>query len=149
MKIRSKIAVGLALVFGLMMVVVGVPAAVNAQVVSAEQNSGTSTVIYPYPVYNPGYYGNSGFGNNLGSLFTLGRLFNCDPILGCSPGTNLGSLFILDQLFGASVGTPALGNSLGSLFTLNGLFGGVYSNGLLSGGNATIGNLLILDQLFR
>ena len=136
---------GVVLALSLVMVMIGVPASAGAQVISDEQGSSTTAVVYPYPVYN---YGNS-FGGSLGSLFTLDRLFNCDPVLGCSNGTDLGNLFILDQLFGGSIGTPALGNSLGSLFTLNGLFGGAYSNGLLSGGNATIGNLLILDQLFR
>ena len=82
----------------------------------------------------------------LGELFILDKIFDDDKILDGNI-TSLGDIYILNQLFGADGGL-ANGrlDDIGNLLILNQLFGGESS---LFGGEATLGNFFILDQLFH
>lgn len=82
----------------------------------------------------------------LGELFILDKIFDDDKILDGNI-TSLGDIYILNQLFGADGGL-ANGrlDDIGNLLILNQLFG---SESSLFGGEATLGNFFILDQLFH
>lgn len=131
MKISTmrKVAIG---VMSIALAVAIVPAVAGAQ-----------AAVVPVPINT--------FGNNLGSLYILGTLFNGSDMLGVG-GTNLGDLFILNSLFsGTGVLSPygtINGAALGNAFALDALFNGT-SNGLLSTGGTTIGDMFLLNQLFR